>query len=408
MVSGSDIICFLEPAATPIQIIPGPLQQYQVSTFFSNTNPSTIYTASVAGGSTIYPEFPYTFTDTDFEQYDIITLQATSSNVANCQTSVQALYASCSVNTTILAPSEVVPDEQSYNIATWFTPANNSNIGYFITNPAGVVEGPITSYEAANYIFTGNAGDMYTVQAKDLVITNYGLSCIATVNVMVNSGCPIAVYTNGNSYRYNDSRFPVFGEGSSQTSYTIAYTDNPLAAGALSLPIKTLFQSGPSDPSTRYEIKLAFPQGGAFDLSQYDTYINPGTDPSPQPVEGLITGNEVFKLIYNTTGTPYWSWEITGGDFASGDQWSIYQYIDDPYLVDALYISIRAYSTNLLYELPCEQTVLIKPPLASGIPTCDYYCVANPGGGYTVVGAPTNDATTCLIDSTYCDSLTQQ
>jgi hypothetical protein len=393
LVSGSDVVCFLEPAPTPIQIIPGPPQQYQVSTFFLYTNPSTIYTASVAGGSTVYPDFPYTFTDADFEQYDVITLQATSSNVANCQKSVQALYASCSVTTTSNFQSEVSP-YLAYDIATWFTPIN-SNIEYIIDGQQ------YTRGEVSNYIFDLPAGVTHTVVARDVVITNYGLTCNSPQTVLVNGGCPIAVPSdNGNSYRYNDSRFPVEGLGSSAIRYTIA-------RDGVGTTIKSLFTSpGINDPDTRFRIKLVFPPGGADDLSQYDAYINPGQSPSYDTDAGQITGNEQFVLKYLTPdgGIPTWGWEITGGTFQINDVWSGYAYGDVPYLVDALYIAIEAYSINPIYGI-CTQTVLIKPPLTAGIPTCDYYCVANPGGGYTVVGAPTNNPDECFADSSYCDYL---
>jgi hypothetical protein len=350
LVSGSDTICLLGTVNTPIQIQPDEVTQ--VSSFFSGTSPYTQYTASVDGIDVVYPVFPYTFTDDNFEQYDEVTLHATSSNVTNCQTTVVGMYASCSVEILPGVPQQLVPG-YGYNIAAWFTPFN-TNIGYYITNPAGTTS-EVSPSEAVNYIFTGNAGDLYTVEVRDIPMTNFGLECKRSVTRQLNGGCPITLPTDGTLYYFNDTEYFEANESGDPKTYKICR--RTMSGPVNTTPtIRSLFATGTTDAQTEFKVQLVF-QGT---LSSQTAFINPGDGSITNTVTTPWSGNEEFELKYLSDGEGYWTWEISNGVFGGGGNfWATYG--SSP-LDQASYIEITAYNNNTELYGTCQQSVRIKPP----------------------------------------------
>lgn len=333
LVSGSDVVCLLGPITAPIQIQPG--ESYTAATFFTGPQTYNIYTASIVGGSTVnIPAFPYTFTDTNFQQYQVLTLQATASNIAGCQTSTQAMYASCSVQTTGNAPGQVVPGD-AYNITQWFTPVN-SNITYYINGTQQL--------NPTSTIFTGPAGTSYEVQARDETMTSFGLTCNTSITTVVNSGCPITLPSNGVVYDFNNTSQFVANTSGNPDTYIVCRS-------SIGQTIKSLFSTGTDDPSTYYDVWIRTTSDGGV-----PNYITPGTNQystNPTP----WSGNEVVTLNYYTDGAGYWAMQVQGGIFDSSDIW----FTDQPIPLDTTNILIRAYSTNPFYGT-CNQIVTLRPP----------------------------------------------
>jgi len=346
LVSGSDTVCLLGTVPTPIQIIPG--TPYPASTFFTGPQTFNIYTASAPSGPDVSITFPYTFTDSDFEQYDEITLQATASNIAGCQVDVQAMYASCSV----MKVTSNIPTQVSniliggYDLTTWFTPVN-SNIVYYVNNVQ------LTPIQATEYNFTGDPGDTYIVEARDNTIETYGLTCRQSTTVTLNAGCPITLAGDGLLYRYDNTTYFQTDTTSNPKTYIVCRQ-------ATGTTIKSLFLSGTGEIDTIYSVRIR-------ETNNTVTQIYPGTDPNASP---LWTGNETITLKYNTSGAGTWSWEITGGAFATGTH-TYATYTLSPSLPT---IEIKAFNNTGAYGT-CEQTVqVLKPSTSTSTPGETVFC----------------------------------
>ena len=364
LVSGSDTVCLLEAASSPILI--NPPTTYYASTFFGGPQTNVSYTASIDGGGTVnIPAFPYIFTDANFQQYDTITLQATSSNIASCSGSVRAMYASCSVISTNLVPSEFIPNSP-YDLTTFFTPVN-SNIKYYINGMEDITP--------EEYIFTGVPGTPYIIQAVDSTIEDFGLTCNTSVTGIVNGGCPITLAADGGYYYYNDTANFVENETSDPKTYIVG-------RGGLNT-IESLFSDPTNDPNTRYRVKVVYDDGIIW-------WVNPGTAINVgTPTDW--SGNETITLeYYSNSGSPYWDWQIVNGVFSAGGDWSQYISIAGPTggLLDRPLTSgkilIEAYNTNPFFGT-CRKIVTIQPPIAENTnsnicePGVDYICNTTTG-----------------------------
>jgi len=437
LVSGSSTICFL--SATPPPLLITPLQSYQLSTFFGGTSLYTSYTASVAGGSTVYPVFPYIFTNTDFQQYQIIKLQATSSNLANCQVSTSAMYASCSIEIVNL-PGAIV-GEQSYDLSYFFSPVNNSNIKYFITRPIadlspGLEEVTTTfvSFNPTDY----PPGTTISIEARDITIeTHTGLpSCRRKVTATVNDGCPITGYTNGETYFFNDTSF--FETNTSpqvnpQTFKVCRKTIDPVSLLNTTPTIRSLFATGQNLQDTTFFVELVDKNDEATSYA----FITPDS-PLVQDLTAIIdplnprfrwSGDEIFTLTYYPYQTTnygsaitWYGWNIQGGAFAAyttatglTNRWEYLfeQYLDVPLNQPTLgpdsikladcNIRISAYSTNQTYggAGTCIQVVTIQSPVVDVVidtcePGVDYRCEEDEFGNIYTNYLTNNTA--CIAD----------
>ena len=380
LVSGSVIVCLLQPAPTQIRI--EPFQSYESSTFFGGVQENTTYKAAIQGGSTItIPGFSYIFTDTNFQQYQIITLQATGSGIADCQKSTKAMYASCSIQTTEFIPSILVKGN-SYDLRNWFTPVN-ANINYFVNGLQ--INSPYT------YTFNGTSGDYFTITARDTTIESStdvpGLTCNIPVTIQQNAGCPITLPTSqtgiiANRYIFNDV---------TSFEYTEQVITNPPGSikrykvgryqGVTPTKIKSLFATGQNDPTTRYAVRIKYV------LVNNPYYVVPGLNPLANPFTEATywNGNEVLELNSSPLANSFddglgrdrnWDWFISGetGKF-SGDEysniWKRYSNVngvsdgdlgsDWRELAGIQYLEVIALNTNSEFGGTCQQIVRITP-----------------------------------------------
>ena len=388
LVSGSAIVCLLSGVTTPIRI--EPFQSYESSTFFGGVQENTTFKAAIQGGSTTTIPFPYQFTDANFQQYEIITLQATGSGIAGCQKSTKAMYASCSIQTTNFIPSELA-NGNSYDLTSWFTPVN-ANIKYFVDNLE--VNSP--------YTFFGNPGQNLTITARDTTIENSndvpGLTCNLPITLTLNSGCPITLpLQNGNPANYYPLNSPSF-RASTQTTVTGIKTNYEIARYQLTqnTTIKTLFATGQTDVSTRYVVRMF-----TRDRLEPPVYIVPGNDLS---VIGFSpasywSGDETLTVTSRPLGflgddsaadILTWTWFITGGSFGGTTAQNIWKdYGTHGYptygdLTELLRIEIVAFSINSAYGT-CQKIVELKAPKVTLTPTqdtcernTDYFCDITP------------------------------
>jgi hypothetical protein len=425
LVSGSAVICLLRATPPPLLITPN--QPYPLSTFFAGApTPSTIYTASVAGGNTVYPTFPsYTFTNDNFQQYQLITLQATASNLPNCQRSTQAMYASCSIQrVTANIPATIVAN-QSYNLTRFFTPANNSNIKYFVTRPIqdttpGLIEVP----NPADHTFRNTGyppSTRITIEARDMRIENHGFNCREQFFVTVNNRCPITLPQSGDSYFFNNTtQFEENTSVDTQTFIVCRYEQNPLNPGVNITPtIKSLFATGPDEPGTRYYVQLTGREGAINGFDRFETiaFITPGSnliidyESVKDTLEYQWNGNEILTLKLfngsNPSGSPttWWGWTITGGHFDEygNTRWgeSSSQYLNTnttsptftgapgppfspPLKLTDCEIRITAFNPDDIYQGLCEESVFIVPPVVIGNPNeplpCPWVCEPGTNG----------------------------
>jgi hypothetical protein len=407
LVSGSADICFLQaitPLPAVIQIIPNEL--YQVSTFFTGASPiSTSYTASVAGIPQAYPVFPYRFQDDRFQQYDIITLQATASNPKDCQDSVQGMYASCSVQIIPAnRPGSIVADLQ-YDIVGMFTPQGNNNIVYFVSNPDGTF--PQQSLlSPTSYAFNSSTyppGTTVYIQARDKTIEAYAkgaFTCRATIIATVNTTCPISFPGRAGFYFFNNTT--EFEVNESVTPKTYVVCRRNIVPGSIppintTPTIKSLLATGATDSGTKYYVQLM----NAVDQASRFAFIAPGqelyqsdlTTQYPGP-ELQWNGDEIITLKFypgTTQNNGYWGWTITGGVFdeyiqnnplGAYNRWAVsderfLNTVPDQALGGTTYnikltdclIRITAYNPDPLYnpiDFPCESYIDIVPPVVEG------------------------------------------
>ena len=428
LVSGSANICFLQtttPLGTPLQIFPN--QPYQASTFFGAPNPSTVYTASVAGGSTVYPTFnpTYTFTNANFQQYQLITLQATASNLANCQASIQGMYASCSIRA-IYSPGSIVAD-LDYDLVAMFTPEDNSNIEYFVTNPAGTFfPAPVPNPRSHTFpAGTYQPSTQVFIEARDRTIENYAngaFTCRARVTSTVNTTCPISLPNRILSYYFNDTgSFEVFTNETPKRYIVCNRNIDSFTQENTTPTIKSLLATGATDSNTRYYVELV----NAIDGFTRYAFITPGEELRVNetlfPLSGIPNylqwnGNEKITLKFypgSTQSNSYWGWTIEGGAFqayldnnplGAYNLWanSETRFLDSdsqsPYflgvptstrLTDCA-IRITAYNPDPIYntiQSPCVSTITIDPPFVPtpSTPPCqlglNYICVSDGRGG---------------------------
>lgn len=431
LVSGSATICLLSAKPSPILITPTTVS-YPVTTFFGGPSLYTQYTASVAGGSTVYPTFPYTFTDTYFQQYQIITLQATSSNILTpCQFTASAMYASCSIipGSTL---GTIIPN-QPYSIRELFRPTNNSNIKYYVTPPLSNPSQDLMEVLNPDAYTFGGAANQYppgrsiTIEARDITIESYAgqNTCRLQRLTSVNNGCPItAPITTGGSpkddYAFNDTDFFQENLSVSPNTYIVCRENLDLVTGVNNSPtIKSLFATGFDDPATRYYVELVGRTGGTS-FTQFDRFgmITPGSGIvyDLETVKGdedlQWDGNEILTLKYFSVpaqygnGTiQYWGWEIQSGSFetylqnnpTSFNRWQ-QSYTDysgylnpdvttaqgipvpgppTPVKLTDCTIRITAYNDSVIYNGNCEVSISINPPRVPGgigPNICPNYC----------------------------------
>ena len=451
LVSGSTVVCLLDATPPPILIIPS--QSYQVSTFFTGASLYTVYTASVAGGSTVYPTFPYRFTDDNFQQYQIITLQATSSNITTpCQFTASAMYASCSlgIGDTLGA---IIPN-QSYVLTSLFTPVDNSNIEYYVTPPISstspdlmLIEPPL---DPSSYTFSNDdypAGIPITIQARDKTIEDYAgqSTCRLSRLTFTNNGCPITTpVVNGiskTSYYFNDTFYFEENLSAEPKTYIVCrelFDPVTQAPPNLTPTIKSLFATGQNDSATKYYAELiGRPDGISYDVNYRFGMITSGPGftndlPDVQDDPSLLwDGNEILTLKQFTGTSPsgtttiqYWGWEIQSGSFATYssqypgviNRWQYstldpYGYLDynplsptyigvpgpfNPVKLTDCAIRITAYNDSAIYSGNCVESIIIEPPFVpgTGIRPCikdiDFTCV----NGFPVY--PIGDRVLCV------------
>ena len=447
LVSSSAEACFLSATTPPILITPI-RTSYSPTTFFTGVSSLyTQYTASVAGGSTVYPEFPYIFTDDDFQQYQIIKLQATSSNIPNCQRSTEAMYASCSITQrSTLGP--ILPN-QEYDIRGFFNPFNNSNIKYYVTPPVSnpsqdlmLIESP---QDPSNYTFNSAQnqyppGTPIIIEARDNTIETYTgqPSCRLALFTSINTSCPITapVNSNGNiidTYDFNNTSSFEENESVSPKTYIVCRETLDIETGLNnSQTIKSLFATGYNDTATKYYVELIGRVGSYFPSDELLGIITPGTiftrdlEYVKDNTDLQWNGNEILTLKQFTGTSPsgttpiqYWGWTITGGNFNTygNTRWGestldSFGYLDyepssltftgapDPpnriKLTDCE-IRITAYNQNFIYGENCEVTITIAPPrvpgdIGGGLDICPYTCT---NGIPVVIGS----AIECLAPS---------
>ena len=392
LVSGSAIVCLLSGVTTPIRI--EPFQSYESSTFFGGVQENTTFKAAIQGGSTTTIPFPYQFTDANFQQYEIITLQATGSGIAGCQKSTKAMYASCSIQTTNFIPSELA-NGNSYDLTSWFTPVN-ANIKYFVDNLE--VNSP--------YTFFGNPGQNLTITARDTTIENSndvpGLTCNLPITLTLNSGCPITLpLQNGNPasfYTFASSFFESRLETDSLGTKTV-YKIGRYQSGQ-DTTIKTLFATGQNDLDTRYVVRII------YNRLEPPVYITPGNnlDVIGFSPASYWRGDETFEVTSRplsfggetTADVLTWTWLIGGGYFSGNTtqniwkSWSTYGSFAYGDLTDLLRIEIIAFSINSAYGT-CQKIVELKAPKVTLTPTqdtcernTDYFCNYTPERVLTV------------------------
>lgn len=389
LVSSSNTVCLLGASQGPIRLEPG--TEYYSSTFFSGTQTSVIYTASIQGGSEIYFNFPYTFTDSNFDQYDVVNLLATASNVPNCQVSVQTMYASCSLTTTTLLPNPLIPD-YPYNLTTWFTPAGNPNMEYYVDN--NLILSP------TSYIFVGDPSTSFVIEMRDTTIEDFGLECKRSITLRLNAGCPITLPYDGQEYYYDNADPFAVSEGVIEGT-----TEHRVQRGGGN-NIKSLFATGTGDPNTKYDVKI-------HDINGNDIYINKGTSPVTTPdTENPWSGDEQLDLVFYPDQN-FWGWRITGGIFAPEDLWANITPTSTPpaniNLREQYYVAIRAYTINPEFS-GCSETVSLLPPVPVTPPSnfcvrnVDYQCVLDPlTGMLEPVFNPGVDQTSCILSPNPCN-----
>lgn len=349
-VSSSGQVCLLEPKTYPILITPG--VSYPANTFFIGPQVNMKYTASVEAEPEVYPVFPYIFNDSTFEQYDEIRIQATASNIANCTAEVTAMYASCSLIVNTAAIPTYLADNTfpGYDLTAWFTPTNNSNLKYYING------NPLLTSMAQNYTFAGDPGSSYTIEVRDNTIEEFGVdTCRRSVTRQLNSGCPITLPTEGQTYFYNDTTYFAINDPGA-ISNTVEY----IVQRGGGTNIGSLLSTGLSDPNTYFDVKIITTEGE-------EIWINHGTgqNTSYNSVNSVWLGDETLTLVYYTN-LDYWGWTITGGNFTPGDFWtsiapSNSNTLTNTNLANTNYnrIEIRAYNGGA----NCSETVTLYPPL---------------------------------------------
>jgi hypothetical protein len=419
LVSGSADICFLRATPPPgivLQIIPN--QLYQVSTFFEGAPPSAMYTASAVGRPEVYPVFPYIFTNTNFQQYDKIKLQATASNPKDCKASVEGMYASCSLQTVLANQLGSIVADLEYDLPTYFTLENNSNIGYYVTNPAGTVFTEVLN--PRSHIFPADTYPPNTtvfIEARDKTIEAYAkgaFSCKARITAVVNSTCPISLPGGIRSYDYNNTSYFEANESVSPKTYVVCRRTIDQSLGNTSQTIKSLLATGQNDNNTKYYVELMI--GAEYAIESF-AFITPGQELrqnislfplSDIPNEILWNGNEKLTLKFYPGSTPtngWWGWLIEGGAFedyinnnsAGYNRWAVSEerfLISDsqsPYFLGVpsgtkltdCSIRITAFNPLSMYntiDFPCVSDISIVPPYVQGgggLPICNYECRNN-------------------------------
>ena len=213
------------------------------------------------------------------------------------------------------APNQITLG-QVYDLTQWFTPVN-TNIQYFVN---GEPASPPSSY-----IFPGQAGDSFTIVARDGVIENFEngqLSCRQSITLIQNSGCPISIPSQpGTTYYYDDTTYFEANTSGNPKTYKIGrYTIGQ------STRIKSLFTPTTyNDPSTKYIVSIS--------NNNEISYIVPGNDLNQNPYNDPAyawNGNERFELQYYTDNLGEWSWEINDGVFsgtAQDNYWKVWPWL---------------------------------------------------------------------------------
>ncbi len=183
---------------------------YQVSHFFTNAQ-------AVGMTYTINPDtttitFPYTFSESQFDQYGTFTVTAVDTNVGSCSTTVNLMYGKCDIkenfydgvpNYSPLVQIEFTSFPVNL-LDTYFIIGDNHNLDTLTvtisknSTPIDVitgVEAQIFSWDNPDYGFDSN--DTVTITVTDGLLTPYsnGISCTATATVTV-ANCTIGRLMN--------------------------------------------------------------------------------------------------------------------------------------------------------------------------------------------------------------------
>ena len=347
------------------------------------------------------------------------------------------MYASCSLRLVGgNIPASIVADQQ-YDIVDMFTPEDNSNIKYFVTDPAGnFFPNPVTN--PRSHVFDPNIYQPSTpvlIQARDITIENYTgqSSCRQTIPTAINSGCPITLPRDGIEYFFNNTSYFEVNTGVTPKEYKVCRrTDDPIE-GNTTPSIKSLLATGAGNVGTKYYVQLIDRSNGTV-----YAYITPGIELYTEQPLGSIPpelqwdGNEVLTLKYypgQSVNTSWWGWTITGGrfdDFINQgglyNRWALSttKFLDfDPQsqyflgvpsgkrLADCS-ILITAYNDDIVYNNLCSNSINIVPPIIPGNNTqpCvlgqNVECISDGRGGFIIQGIGTPGRQVLCIGQVQC------
>ena len=173
---------------------------YQVSHFFTNAQAvGMIYTIN-PGDTTI--TFPYTFSESQFDQYGTFTVTAVDTNVGSCTATVNLMYGKCDIEENLFngVPnySQLIKIEDypfPVNLLdTYFIIGNNHNLDTLTVTISknGTQIDVITGVEAQIFLWDNpdygfDSNDTVTIIVTDGLLTPYsnGITCTATATITV-------------------------------------------------------------------------------------------------------------------------------------------------------------------------------------------------------------------------------
>jgi hypothetical protein len=186
---------------------------YQVNTFFTNTQAvGMIYTLNPGN---IEINFPYVFSESQFNQYDVLTITAVDTNITPCTTQVTLMYGKCDIrenltswDNTAAYPTLIKVEEATAPVnlldPTYFIIGTNHNLNTLtvVIKKNDITIDTLTGVQAQSFswnnpLYQFDNNDTVTITVVDTSLTPYqgGIECTATATVTV-ADCTIAPLLN--------------------------------------------------------------------------------------------------------------------------------------------------------------------------------------------------------------------
>lgn len=207
-VSASIATCNLTTGLEGVKLVYESDGPYQSSYFFQGVQETGVTYALNPGNIPI--TFPYTFLESQFNQYDTFTITATDTNIASCNATVNLQYGKCDIQPNLSGGYPVYPTlirieevMQEVNLLTdYFIIGNNHNLNTLsvtITKDPDTLVDTVTGLEAQTFLWSNYLSQFDNNDVITITVTDPGLApafdCVNSVTITV-ANCTIEPLPN--------------------------------------------------------------------------------------------------------------------------------------------------------------------------------------------------------------------